>query len=418
MSSRAESGRPVVLVTDGMSSPFFYIIFSLMLSSVALSVAFYIAYANFGRQRHALTWAVAFLFGTLQFGTTLNAQSFPSESAYLLAENACAIMLITLSLRGHCQRTNCTFLPRNIWPYAAVVFLVAGLFTVIFPHAGLLQAVTPAYASITLALSSWIILAARDHTRASEWAAAISIALFGITQAVAAWLSVMQGAVHDETQLNAFLHFMFLTLPTGYITTSMLIILMMASDISEEMKEIAVRDQLTGLFNRRGFTELSEKAYATARRTNTPLSVIMTDIDRFKFINDKFGHAAGDVALQHFARLVSEDRRRNDVVARVGGEEFAILLPGVKPRDATALAEELCQKIGASPMALTSAGVSMTSSFGVATISKKDTSLDDMIRRADRALYRSKHAGRNQVDLESSQIVRAPDGSLRPAHST
>ena len=220
-----------------------------------------------------------------------------------MLENSCAIMLITLGLRGHCQRTNCTMWPRNIWPVAGGVFLVAGFFTVVYPHAGLVRAVAPAYAAYALLLSSWIILAYRARTRPSEWAAAISIALFGVTQALAAWMSVQQGAVHDEAQIRAFMHFMYLTLPAGYITTSMLIMLMMTSDISAEMKELAVRDQLTGLFNRRGFTELSEKAYALARRTNAPLSVIMTDIDRFKFINDKFGHATGDAALQHFAHL-------------------------------------------------------------------------------------------------------------------
>ena len=213
------------------------------------------------------------------------------------------------------------------------------------------------------------------------------------------------------------MHFLYLTLPAGYITTSMLIILMMASDISEEMKELAVRDQLTGLFNRRGFNELSEKAYAMARRTNTPLSLVMTDIDRFKFINDQFGHAAGDRALQHFARLMSEDRRRNDIVARVGGEEFALLLPGTGVAEATEIANELCKKIGINPMKITGAGVPMTSSFGVASISKKDTNVDDMVRRADRALYRSKNAGRNQVDLESSQLVRRPEGLLRTTGS-
>jgi diguanylate cyclase (GGDEF)-like protein len=400
-----------------MTSPFFYIVFSLMLSSCALSVAFYIAYANFGRQRHALTWAVAFLFGALQFGTTLNAQSFPSEAIYLLTENACAIMLITLGVRGHCQRTNCRIWPRKMWPVAGAVFLVAWFFTVIYPHAGLVSAVAPAYASFALLLSSWIILAFRARTRPSEWAAAISIALFGVTQALAAFMSIQQGAVHDGAQVSAFMHFMYLTLPAGYITTSMLIILMMASDISAEMKELAVRDQLTGLFNRRGFTELSEQAYAMARRTNTPLALVMTDIDRFKFINDKFGHAAGDAALQHFAGLVLEDRRRNDVVARVGGEEFAILLPGTQLEDAMVLANQLCQRIELSPVVLTSARVKMTSSFGVATISSKDTTVDDMIRRADRALYRSKHAGRNQVDLESSQLVRRPGGQLKPVGS-
>ena len=189
---------------------------------------------------------------------------------------------------------------------------------------------------------------------------------------------------------------------------------MMASDISEKMKEIAVRDQLTGLLNRRGFNEYGEKAFAAARRAGAPLSLIMTDIDRFKHINDRFGHAAGDAALAHFARLFAEERRSEDIVARVGGEEFALLLPGTNLRDAMALADQLCEKIGSTPIDLTTVGLPMTSSFGVATISDNDTSLDDMTRRADRALYRSKRAGRNQVDLESSQLMLASDGTLRP----
>jgi diguanylate cyclase (GGDEF)-like protein len=147
------------------------------------------------------------------------------------------------------------------------------------------------------------------------------------------------------------------------------------------------------------------------------MSIIMTDIDRFKYINDKFGHAAGDMALAHFARLFSESRRKEDVVARVGGEEFALLLPGTDLRDAMAIADQLCARIGSTPLETTVVGLPMTASFGVAAISEKDKSLDDMLLRADRALYRSKRAGRNQVDLESSQLLRAADGRLVPVSS-
>ncbi len=222
----------------------------------------------------------------------------------------------------------------------------------------------------------------------------------------------------DPVLFDRFMHFTYLTLPAGFMSTSILIILMLASDISEKMKEIAVRDQLTGLLNRRGFNEYGEKAFAAARRAGTELSVIMTDIDRFKRINDRFGHAAGDAALVHFADLFAEKRRSEDVVARVGGEEFALLLPGTNLRDAMALADQLCSTIGSTPIDLTTVGLPITSSFGVAAISEKDASLDDMIRRADRALYRSKRAGRNQVDLESSQLLLAADGTLRPVEST
>jgi diguanylate cyclase (GGDEF)-like protein len=401
-----------------MSSPIFYIVFSLMVSSAALAVTFYIAWRNFGRQAHALTWSGAFFVGFLQFATTLNAYTFPSEQVYLLFENALAISLITLGLRGHCQRTRCGWMPQNLIPYATAVYMVTVWFTLFEPHAGIVRGIAPLYAASTLILSAYLIVTHREETRPSEWAAAASIVLFAVTQAIAAGISLSQGAEHEPVLFDKFMHFTYLTLPAGYITTSILIILMMASDISEKMKEIAVRDQLTGLLNRRGFNEYGEKAFAAARRAGAPLSLIMTDIDRFKHINDRFGHAAGDAALAHFARLFAEERRSEDIVARVGGEEFALLLPGTNLRDAMALADQLCEKIGSTPIDLTTVGLPMTSSFGVATISDNDTSLDDMTRRADRALYRSKRAGRNQVDLESSQLMLAADGTLRPIETT
>ena len=401
-----------------MISPFFYIIFSLMVSSAVLSITFFIAWRNFGKRPHALTWAIAFFVGVLQFSTTLNAYNFPSESVYLLFENAFAITLITLGLRGHCQRTRCGWRPTNLVPFAAAIYAVTVWFAIFDPHAGIVRWIVPLYAAVTLALSAFLIVTYRETTRPSEWAAAISIALFAVSQLVAAGLALAQGAEHEPVLFDKFMHFTYITLPAGYMSTSIMIILMMASDISEKMKEVAVRDQLTGLLNRRGFTEYAERAFASARRRGTELSVIMTDIDRFKFINDRFGHAAGDVALAHFAALFAEDRRKEDIVARVGGEEFALLLPGTDLRDAMALADQLCRKVGATPLDLTSVGLPITASFGVAAISRDDTTVDDMIRRADRALYRSKRAGRNQVDLESSQLMLAADGTLHPIELT
>jgi diguanylate cyclase (GGDEF)-like protein len=189
---------------------------------------------------------------------------------------------------------------------------------------------------------------------------------------------------------------------------------MMASDLSARMKEMAIRDELTGLLNRRGFNEYAERAYSAVRRAGLPMSVIMSDIDRFKRVNDKFGHAAGDMALAHFANLISETRRNEDVIARMGGEEFALLLPGTDLRDAMAIADQLCGRIGETPLEINGTKLAMTASFGVATIRDNDTSIYDVVLRADRALYRSKRAGRNQVDLESSQLMRAADGTLVP----
>ena len=400
-----------------MVSPFFYIVFSLTITSAVLSLAFFMAWMNFGRKPHALTWSIAFLAGTLQWLSVMNADAFPSTETFLLAENAFSTALVTLGVRGHCQRTHCKLLPKNLWPIALAVYSVIVWASLIEPNVGVRMATVPIYAAITLFLSATMIIRYRERTRPAEWAAAASIFVFGVVQVADSILALMQGPTGDESVGAAYLHFNFLTLPAGYIGMSMLVMMMMASDISAKMKKMATTDHLTNLLNRRGFNEYGERAFSAARRAGAELSVIMTDIDRFKYINDKYGHAAGDSALVHFARLVSESRRKEDVIARVGGEEFALLLPGTNLRDAMALADQMCSKIGSSPMDMTSVGLPMTSSFGVAAISAKDKSLDDMVLRADRAMYRSKRAGRNQVDLESSQLMLADDGTLKPVES-
>ena len=126
-------------------------------------------------------------------------------------------------------------------------------------------------------------------------------------------------------------------------------------------------------------------------------------------------HAAGDTALCLFSDALRDMRRTEDILARVGGEEFAIVLPGTGLPDAIRIAERLCTRIEATPMQVDGKELPMTASFGVATISRTDECLTDIIVRADRALYRSKRAGRNRVDIESSQILRKADGSLVPA---
>jgi diguanylate cyclase (GGDEF)-like protein len=400
-----------------MQSQVYYILISMVFTSAALSVIFFLAWKYLGEKPYALSWALAYCAGALQWFFDLNQGWFDNQQLYSLIGNGLALVLVTLIVKGHCQRTQCKFLPHNLWPFAFVVFLALLWSSVIDPHHGLHSAIIPATFCVSLFLCALMIIRHRERSRPAEWATAVSMVLFAVSQGIAAGMSLMQGAAGDPSYSALYYNYYFITLPAGYVTTSIFVIFMLASDLSAEMKSIAIRDQLTGLLNRRGFTEYGENAFSLARRSGSPLSMIMADIDRFKYINDKFGHAAGDAGLRHFARLISEDRRQEDIVARVGGEEFAIILPGTDLRDAMAIADQLCTTVGASPMDLTSVGLPMTSSFGVAAISKDDRELDDMVRRADRALYRSKRAGRNQVDLESSQLMLAPDGTLRPVES-
>ena len=397
-----------------MTSPVFYILVALALTSAMISVIFFMAWKMLGGKPYALSWAIAFLAATCQWSFNLASGLFPDWATYWIIVNTFSLVVITLGLRGHCQRTNCRHLPQNLWPWAAVVYGGVVWSTVIQPHIGISTAIVPGVGALTLFASAAIIVSHREVTRPAEWAAAISMVLFGIAQLGAAVVGLMQGAAGDPVYRDLYLHFNFLSLPAGHTGVAMFVIFMLASDIREEMKDVAVRDQLTGLLNRRGFNEQASKAYSMARRSQQPVSVIMTDIDRFKFINDEFGHAAGDNALCHFARILAVGRRAEDVLARVGGEEFAIVLPGTSLEAALQIADGLCVLIETSPIKFDGKTLPMTASFGVATISSNDTCLSDVVLRADRALYRSKRSGRNRVDLESSQLMLALDGTLKP----
>lgn len=397
-----------------MTSPVYYILVSLTLTSAMISVVFFLAWKTLGETPHALSWSIAFLAASLQWMLHLFDHVFPNYAAYWLSVNALALVAITLGLRGHCQRTDCRTLPQNLWPYTALIFSAIAWTTVVDVHIGISTALAPGAAALALYLSAFLVLRHREKTRPAEYAAAITMAIFGMAQMTASGMALLQGAAGEVSFQILYMDFNFLTIPAGYTGMAMFIIFMLASDLSEQMKEIAIRDQLTGLLNRRGFGEQAAKAFASARRGKLPVSVVMTDIDRFKDINDEFGHAAGDAALRLFSEVLIDMGRPEDVLARVGGEEFAIVLPGTSLTEAIRVADQLCTRIEETPMHVADKAIVMTASFGVATLSDKDSCLTDIVLRADRALYRSKRAGRNRVDTESSQVLRVVDGVLRP----
>lgn len=396
-----------------MNSQVVYIQFSLLLTSAMVAVIFFIAWHTMGRKPYALTWSVGFAASAAYWLCILFKDAFPTGESYWLTANAFGLVLVTLWAKGHCQRTDCRFLPRHLWPYAVLVYAGIVWAAVIRPHAGVSVSLLPFASALTLVLSAVIVLRHRSRPMPAEWAAASLMFLFAAAQGLTASNLLSLGSDREAVFAQLYANPSFMAMPAGFVGIAMFVVFMLASDMSEEMKEIAIRDQLTGLLNRRGFREHATAVYAACRRLARPVSVIMTDIDHFKSVNDDFGHAAGDAALAHFAALLSRHRRAEDVVARMGGEEFAVVLPGTDLVAGIAIAEALCADLERSPFVVDGRRIEMTASFGVACDSSRDESLADIIVRADRALYRSKRSGRNRVDLESSQIMRAPDGSLQ-----
>jgi len=171
--------------------------------------------------------------------------------------------------------------------------------------------------------------------------------------------------------------------------------------VSEELRRASITDPLTGVFNRRFFMESIEKSVNAANRHHYPLSVILIDADRFKQINDEYGHLSGDQVLQALAALYSEELRESDVFARFGGEEFILALPHTDAQAARTVAERLRCKVMNHAVAIDGGTLSITVSSGVAEYRSDDGGIDAAIKRADEALYEAKKAGRNRV------VVRA-----------
>ena len=169
-----------------------------------------------------------------------------------------------------------------------------------------------------------------------------------------------------------------------------------------EAQELGLRDPLTSLSNRRCFDVNLAKEIEEAHAHSTAMCLVMGDIDRFKGINDTFGHQIGDEILKMFAKLLSSSVKGRDTVARFGGEEFAIILPETRLADAEHLTESIRIQLEGKELAVNNSGEpigQITASFGIAQLSERDDA-DTLIQRADARLYEAKCAGRNRVIID------------------
>jgi len=165
----------------------------------------------------------------------------------------------------------------------------------------------------------------------------------------------------------------------------------------QRAEALAHKDELTGLNNRRAFFEQGHRAFRRSERYNHPVSVIMIDIDHFKMINDNYGHTFGDKVLKKLAEPLQSAVRDIDIVARMGGEEFAIMLPETGLDEAANLAERLRTDIENISISAEDREIRVTASFGVVTCKEDDKNIETLLTKADDALYVAKKKGRNQV---------------------
>ena len=296
--------------------------------------------------------------------------------------------------------------PSVIWEYGALAAILVGLvyWTYVSPDVSARGAMISGYLAYIRFVIAWVVQRYRPAGRPKygyhfvSIAAVLGAVIHALRCAVYGFGIAHETTFLEETPLNvAFLGMAILTLPC--LSVGMV---MLAHDrLAERMERLATIDDLTGVLGRRAFIARTEALLELARGAKTKLSIAILDIDNFKAINDRYGHAAGDRALAHVALTVSREIRQTDVLGRIGGEEFALLLPLTGKEEAARLTNRLRALVAASVSRAPTGDVACTLSAGVDEFGDGDT-VASVMARADTALYAAKANGRNCVMLAES----------------
>jgi diguanylate cyclase (GGDEF)-like protein len=223
-------------------------------------------------------------------------------------------------------------------------------------------------------------------------------------------LILMLPAAVSADGLFALLAFQTMIYVVG---TAFVVVVVAKERVTLVHKTAAMTDLLTGLFNRRAFLEAANAMIGQRGRQSQPVSLLAFDLDKFKSINDRFGHAVGDDALKVFALTASANIRSTDVVGRLGGEEFAAMIPG-NAAEAGLVAERLRAAFQAAGVVISGHDIGATVSIGIATAIPPVT-IDALLARADAALYRAKHNGRNRIEYDHTEPQPASAPQSIPA---
>jgi diguanylate cyclase (GGDEF)-like protein len=267
---------------------------------------------------------------------------------------------------------------------------------------------------ITVLLACFALLAAlraysvlrdmKPSTRFSQILSGTTLAahcLYNLTLSAAVWASPPVERPLSELPISGWLFLIPMLLSMAVVFAA---ILLVNQTIAARLQETARRDALTDALTRRALEEVAEDEIARSRRHRTPLSLLLLDIDHFKLVNDQYGHPAGDAALRQFAAAVRHCLRREDIFGRLGGEEFCALLPNTSIVGAAQLAERIRQSVADLAVDLDGSRLSLNVSIGVADFSDHASTWNELMHRADAAMYAAKRAGRNRVMVANTPL--------------
>jgi diguanylate cyclase (GGDEF)-like protein len=298
---------------------------------------------------------------------------------------------------------------RRKWPWIALCLLLPA-YTIMFllkiPYGGNLMNL-PFVA--VCGVSAWILLkhGSGPFTAVSRVYAVILCATMCVAAYRAALTNLRYMRPWETVNAHADPRWLYSLAAMAFLATFMVMgdLLFLVTELQSELAEQARTDPLTGAMNRRALEEAALRETARSIRHGNPLCTIMIDIDQFKHLNDARGHAAGDRALQALVNQVKTMLRGQDSIARMGGEEFAILLPETSVSAGILTAERVRQAIEELEIPFDTGPIKFTVSAGVAQLESTQSSWEEMMRNADAAMYEAKEHGRNSVAVQSPKAA-------------
>nr|WP_321353403.1 GGDEF domain-containing protein [uncultured Methanoregula sp.] len=374
-----------------------------LLAALVTSVLYAVWYFNKNIPGLRL-WMLSFLSASVFCASLLVRDYVPEWVSVMLTQStiAAAAYLCFLGSRAYLGQAH----PPHGVAVAAIVAVMAlaVYFTVVHPHMGIRFALAGFVAGMYFLLTAHTLARGGFHNVPVRYLFAMVSGLHGIFLLVRPLLFrlVAPGTVEDaDAGMVALLsQFVVLEATLSLVLMAFGALMLTNEHITRELRHLAEVDPLTNVFNRRAFLTLLEKAISNAQRTQSGLPVLVIDLDHFKKINDTWGHQSGDEVLRHFVALANGCLRKEDVMGRLGGEEFAIFLPNASTEGSQAVAERLRALVAHHP-AMTGCGpIALTVSIGVTQYGGGETS-DLVLQRADEAMYRAKEQGRNRVETLS-----------------
>lgn len=351
-------------------------------------------------------WGCAYLLGGLSAGM-LSLQQFISSA--LSIDLASALLFIACGLSWNGARL---FDGKDVRPFSMLAGAIIWLLACQIP--GFSESSAGRIVVSSLIISNYTLFTAFElwHGRSeklnSRWPAVIVITLHGVVFPSQVPLTmVLPGDRIAATLSNGWIATLALE-SLLYSIAAAFILLEMAKERTERIhKTAAMIDPLTGVFNRRAITDAAKQILAREVRPTKPMAVLMFDIDKFKLINDRFGHPVGDKVIRLLAKTASNTLRQTDVFGRLGGEEFAAFLANSDANAALAAAERVRLAFQEAAKVVEGIEIGGTVSIGVEITNDYRSDVDELIGRADEALYDAKNAGRNRVVVRRAPVETA-----------